>query len=76
MNQRTSLLFLGKYTIGTNPTPAASRYNEFTLNPSALMTFNNNAYAAIGPEYTAYSGQLHDATYDARIDVGKVFANH
>lgn len=40
------------------------------------MTFNNSAYAAIGPEYTSYSGQLHDATYDARINVGKVFADH
>lgn len=76
VNQRTSLLFLSKYAVGTNPTPSSLRYNQFTLNPSAVMTFNNNAYAAIGPEYTSYSGQLHDSTYDARLNVGKVFADH
>jgi hypothetical protein len=76
VNQRASLLFLAQYAVGTNPSPTALRYNELTLKPSALMNLKDDAYLAVGPEYTSYSGQLHDSTYDARLDVGKVFAGH
>lgn len=73
---RTSVLFLATYAVGAAPAALTPRYNELTLSPSALLKLNGSSYASIAPQYDAYSGDLHTATYDAKLDVGKVFANH
>jgi hypothetical protein len=76
MNGTASLQFLAKYTIGTTPLQGTARYNELTLSPYALFTLPEAAYAAVIPEYHAYAGGLHADTYDAKLDVGRVFSGH
>jgi hypothetical protein len=73
---RTSLLFLAKYAIGYNSVSGSPRYNELTLSPYTIFDLSRGSYAAIIPEYHRYAGDLHYASYDAKLDVGRVVAGH
>lgn len=76
VNNSASVLFLARYTVGTNPAVGAPRYNELTLSPYALLNLPKDTYAALIPSYHSYAGGLHASTYDATLDVGRIFSGY